>query len=199
MAEKIKLTKTDLKKQKDSLKRYTRYLPTLQLKKQQLQMVIRQLEIQMEEKVEDSDFKKTLLEQWIQVFGEGFDISSYLKLEELKTETKNIAGVEIPSFLSIKFKETDYSLFYVPVWIDFAMEELKKIIQCDVELSILKKQLELLQNEMRTTSQRVNLFEKVKIPESKSNIRKIQIALGDEQTASVVRGKISKNKVNLRE
>ena len=36
----IKLTKNELKKQKDNLKQFQRYLPTLQLKKQQLQSVI---------------------------------------------------------------------------------------------------------------------------------------------------------------
>ena len=37
---KIKLTKGELKRQRDSLKQFQRYLPTLQLKKQQLQMKI---------------------------------------------------------------------------------------------------------------------------------------------------------------
>ena len=41
---KIKLTKNELKKQKDALKMFTRYLPTLILKKQQLQMEIRKVE-----------------------------------------------------------------------------------------------------------------------------------------------------------
>ena len=42
--EPIKLTKNELKSQRDSLKRFQRYLPTLLLKKQQLQMEIRKLE-----------------------------------------------------------------------------------------------------------------------------------------------------------
>jgi V/A-type H+-transporting ATPase subunit D len=41
----------------------------------------------------------------------------------------------------------------------------------------------------------VNLFEKVKIPESNELIRMIRIFLGDQQTAAVVRGKISKSKI----
>ena len=45
------------------------------------------------------------------------------------------------------------------------------------------------------TSQRVNLFEKVKIPACKENIRVIKIAIGDEQTAAVTRGKIAKSRV----
>ncbi|MDR0389272.1 MAG: V-type ATP synthase subunit D, partial [Spirochaetaceae bacterium] len=46
---KIKLTKNELKKQKDSLKMYRRYLPTLMLKKQQLQAEIRTTEIRIKE------------------------------------------------------------------------------------------------------------------------------------------------------
>jgi V/A-type H+/Na+-transporting ATPase subunit D len=40
----------------------------------------------------------------------------------------------------------------------------------------------------------VNLFEKVKIPECKEAIRVIKIAIGDEQTAAVTRGKIAKSR-----
>jgi vacuolar-type H+-ATPase subunit D/Vma8 len=40
----IKLTKNELKSQKESLKMFKRYLPTLQLKKQQLQTEIRGIE-----------------------------------------------------------------------------------------------------------------------------------------------------------
>jgi V/A-type H+-transporting ATPase subunit D len=60
---------------------------------------------------------------------------------------------------------------------------------------VLQEQTRLLREELRITTQRVNLFEKVKIPETKTNIRIIQIHLGDQQTAAVVRGKIAKNKI----
>ena len=49
-------------------------------------------------------------------------------------------------------------------------------------------------DELRTTTQRVNLFEKVKIPEAKENIRIIRIFMGDQQTAAVARSKIAKGK-----
>ena len=39
---KIKFTKTELKNQQDAKKQFERFLPTLQLKKQQLQMEVRQ-------------------------------------------------------------------------------------------------------------------------------------------------------------
>ena len=83
----------------------------------------------------------------------------------------------------------------MPLWVDRAIEEIKKILALNSEISILNEQANLLSEELRITTQRVNLFEKVKIPESRENIRVIQIFLGDQQTAAVVRGKISKNKI----
>ena len=44
----VKLTKNELKVQKDRLKQFQRYLPTLQLKKQQLQSVVMQVTAQLE-------------------------------------------------------------------------------------------------------------------------------------------------------
>ena len=46
----IKLTKNEQKVQKDHLKQYQRYLPTLQLKKQQLQSVIMKTKAELEQK-----------------------------------------------------------------------------------------------------------------------------------------------------
>ena len=78
---------------------------------------------------------------------------------------------------------------------DRGVSEMKRLLAAKVEKQILRRQVELLQDELRTTTQRVNLFEKVKIPESRENIRAIRVSLGDEMTAAVVRGKIAKNKL----
>ena len=72
---------------------------------------------------------------------------------------------------------------------------LERLVRTKIELDIVSKQKELLSQELRITTQRVNLFEKVKIPETVADIRKIRIYLGDQETAQVVRGKIAKRKV----
>ena len=67
---KIKLTKNELKVQKDALKMYQRYLPTLTLKKQQLQAEIRTIELKaIAVRKEKSDLEKDF-DAWIAVFGE---------------------------------------------------------------------------------------------------------------------------------
>jgi len=192
---KIKLTKNELKKQKDDLKRFKRYLPTLQLKKQQLQLEIRQVEQKQEEKRAIQDEIRKSLESWIAVFGEPIELSSLVEVESVQTDTGNIAGVDIPLFTGLTYKKIDYDLFEMPLWIDMGLEQFKSIVALDVEVEVLDEQIRRLSEELRTTTQRVNLFEKVKIPEAKDNIRTINIYLGDQQTAAVVRGKIAKNKV----
>jgi len=191
----IKLTKNEQKKQKDALKRYERYLPTLVLKKQQLQMVIRQVEAQEKRKRHDKEAVKSEIDRWVAVFGEPAGLDELIGVEEVVTDTGNIAGVDIPVFKDIRFWETEYDLFKTPLWVDTALEELKKLVALEEESRILREQVELLNQELRITSQRVNLFEKVKIPETRENIRRIQIYLGDQQTAAVVRGKIAKKKL----
>lgn len=192
---KIKYTKNELKKQKDQLKRFKRYLPTLVLKKQLLQMEIRNVEMQINEKSKERERINAELMSWVHVFGENLNIAELVKVKEVDLDTSNIAGVDIPLFNEIIYEDTPYDLMFYPLWVDAGVQKLKELYSADTELTILKKQAELLGEELRITTQRVNLFEKVKIPDTRENIRRINIFLGDQQTAAVVRGKLAKNKL----
>ena len=190
---KIKLTKNELKKQKDALKMYRRYLPTLILKKQQLQAEIRATENRIQELAKERDRLSESFKTWIAVFGEKEVFKSeFIKITHLKTGHGNIAGVAIPIFEGAEFEVALYDLFNTPLWLDLAVERMKQVLLYDLETKVLEEQRRLLSHELRITTQRVNLFEKIKIPETRGNIKKIQVYLGDQQTAAVVRGKISK-------
>ena len=197
----IKLTKNEEKVQKDRLKQYQRYLPTLQLKKQQLQMVIMQTRAELEQKEAERGQMIGDLDDWVAVFAENNIFDEDKKLDNLVepdtviSKKENIAGVTVPKFVELTFKDISYDIDDYPLWVDTALVKLREIARLDALVSTLRKQEELLEKELRSTSQRVNLFEKVKIPEAKENIRKIGVYLGDQQTAAVVRGKISKKKL----
>jgi len=191
---KIRLTKNELKKQKDSLKMYRRYLPTLMLKKQQLQGEIRLTDIRLKELHSELEHLDETFKSWIAVFGEtGIFTKDMLKITSLRTGQGNIAGVAIPVFEGADFEVAPYDLVQTPLWLDMAIEGMKKALLLELEAEIVEEQKKRLDKELRTTTQRVNLFEKVKIPETRGNIKKIQVYLGDQQTASVVRGKIAKS------
>jgi V/A-type H+/Na+-transporting ATPase subunit D len=200
---KIKLTKNELKHQKDALKMYERYLPTLQLKKQQLQVEIRGVESRLEALLAEKDALERDFKAWIAVFSEEegartVDALPILRVTALRTAEGNIAGVTIPVFEGADFEFLDYDYFTTPLWVDRALILMQSTLRIDLERTVVSEQLRLLGLELRTTTQRVNLFEKVKIPETQNNIKRIRIYLGDQQTAQVVRGKIAKKKVEER-
>ena len=189
----IKLTKNELKTQKDALKMYQRYLPTLTLKKQQLQTEIRTIDARAKEVRARRKALEEEFTQWIAVFGEAeiFD-PTMVQVRNIRKGTGNIAGVTIPIYEGADFSRGDYDLYSTPLWIDLAADKMEQALSLDLEAEVLDEQGRLLNIELRTTTQRVNLFEKVKIPETKDNIKKITVYLGDQQVAAVVRGKISK-------
>jgi len=191
---KIKYTKNELKSQRDALARFQRYLPTLQLKKQQLQMEMRKMDKKIAEKRDEEERARADLADWIDLFSEPIEFEQYLKLGEIQTATGNIAGVRIPLLNDLVFERSEVDLFATPAWLDDGLHVLEQLLRLRVELGILREQKRLLNAELRTTTQRVNLFEKVKIPESQQNIRMIRIFLGDQQTAAVARSKIAKSK-----
>ena len=196
---KIKLTKNELKVQKDALKMYRRYLPTLTLKKQQLQSEIRAIE----EKARETRQAREALEQgfndWIAVFSEK-DVfpQGIVAVSNIRKGIGNIAGVTIPTFEGADFTRGDYDLYATPLWVDLAANHIEKAILLDLEAEVFDEQARLLEAELRATSQRVNLFEKVKIPETMANIKKISIYMADQQVSAVVRSKISKRKIAQR-
>ena len=190
---KLKLTKNEFKKQKDNLKRFTRFLPTLMLKKQQLQMEIRNLEARAAKLQAEREQLENSFDTWKSVFAEdGVFTPEIFRISKLKTDEGNIAGVSIPIFAGVEFETAQYDLIEKPLWLDIAVGHMKGLISLDIELQCLERQQYLLGKELQMTSQRVNLFEKIKIPEAESIIKKIAVYLGDQQTAAVVRSKISK-------
>jgi V/A-type H+/Na+-transporting ATPase subunit D len=191
---KIKYTKNELKAQRDALTRFTRYLPTLMLKKQQLQMELRGLDAQIDAKRSEEEKARADLASWVKLFSEPFDFTPFIQVDKIERSFGNIAGVAIPIFGSISFVEETPDLFETAAWVDPGIELLRQLIRLRVERQIIEEQHRLLSEELRTTSQRVNLFEKVKIPECKEHIRVIRIFMGDQQTAAVARSKIAKGK-----
>ena len=191
----VKLTKTELKAQTDALKRFQRFLPMLQLKKQQLQAEIAGISAKADAVTEKERAVRAGLDRWVGLFATGESlVSGLVKVKEVRTGTANIAGVAIPTFESIDAEVGKIDPWATPAWIDDAVEVAKSVLSLQCERAIYEEQRRLVSEELQQTSQRVNLFEKVKIPECREAIRVIKIALGDEQTAAVTRGKIAKGR-----
>lgn len=188
----VKHTKNELKAQREALRRFERFLPMLQLKKQQLQMELRQVEQRVEARQAETARLQSDLQPWIRLAALLPKEAPLVSVKKVRTDTANIAGITIPVFRGVDFNREPLDLYTTPPWHDDMQQALEALIAVRAEQAILEEQHRLLAEELRTTSQRVNLFEKVKIPESRENIRIIRIFLGDEQAAGVARAKFAK-------
>lgn len=192
----IKLTKGELKRQRDNLRQYRRYLPTLQLKKQQLQMEIVRQHVLVGEKRAIEREKTDGVKVWAGLLTDApIPLGQFLQPKAITISTKNIAGVDMPIFESAEFPPAEYDLFLTPMWFDAGIDILREIVSLRSEIEVLENGILILKNELRTTTQRVNLFEKVKIPEAEEAIRRIKIFIGDQMTNAVGRSKIAKKKI----
>ena len=199
---KIKFTKTELKKQQDAQKQFLRFLPTLQLKKQQLQMEVRQSTAQLEANLAAQRELVARMAGFLELFGNDEALAfleSRVKIRSVKKGVANIAGISIPVFDQVDFEPIGWDLFDTDWYVDDAVQALRDAVSLREAYKVLEEQHRLLSAELRTTSQRVNLFEKVKIPECRENIRRIRIMLGELETSAVARSKIAKRKAESEE
>jgi V/A-type H+/Na+-transporting ATPase subunit D len=190
----IKASKHELKRQRDALARYRRYLPTLRLKQQQLQVELRRVEVAVQQASEAEAAVLRELESWIELWAEPQPLGEWLELQEVRTGETSVAGVALPTLEGVLWRRLPPPLDLTPSWVDDALRALEELMTLRLERRVLAEQRSRLADELRLTSQRVNLFEKVKIPAAEEALRVIRIALGDLQAAEVVRAKIAKAK-----
>ena len=191
---KLKKTKNELKAQREALRRYHRFLPTLELKKQQLQREVRRAEAALREHAAQEEALLERLRPWVKLLSSLPDLGAYVRIAALDQETANVAGVTVPVLTGLRFESPQIDFFETPAWLEDAIAALSELTRLRVERRVLERQKELLGEELRITAQRVNLFEKVMIPRAEDSIRIIRIALGDAQTAAVARAKLAKGK-----
>ena len=199
MAE-MKLTKTELRSQQVRLAQLERYLPTLQLKKAMLQAEVQgvrheisRLEHDLERKQKEAELYSGLLTTKTTI-----DPQEASKIKKVYRHTENIAGIELPFFDKIEFEEFSYSLFETPPWVDPTITGLRALKSLAAHIIIVREQKAVLEKELRAVSIRVNLFEKILIPRSIANIKKIKVFLGDQQLAAVSQAKVAKTKIEAR-
>ena len=191
----VKLTKTELKAQNDALRRFQRFLPMLQLKKKQLQAEIAAITVKTEEVAAAENALRAEVSSWAGLVATAPElVQGLVALRGVKTGSANIAGVTMPTYEGIDIDRREVDAWETPPWVDDAALAMERMIALREERAVYDTQLKLVSEELQLTSQRVNLFEKVKIPGCKEAIRVIKIALGDEQTAAVTRGKIAKSR-----
>lgn len=196
----LKLTKSEMRAQQYRLGQLEKYLPTLQLKKSLLQVEVNRALVQLRtlENYFDVSVEKVEIFAPLLSAPQNFVLKEAIKVQEVRLEGENIAGVELPIFDQVVFEPVTFSLFATPVWMESAIAQIQELIVFRERKEVARLRKTALEKELREVSIRVNLFEKIMIPRANVNIKKIKIFLGDQALAAVCQAKVSKEKILAR-
>lgn len=120
--------------------------------------------------------------------------SNLLLIKQVHTKTAKFAGVTYRNYDFTEFELASVALFNRPLWFMQGIELLKNLIEKQIKQQLLSEQINLLEAERKKTTQKLNLYEKVQIPEHEEAIRKIKRYLEDEEHLSKAAQKLIKQK-----
>ena len=189
------LNKSQLTRETANLAMYRRFLPALDLKRQQLMAEKKKTEARL------AEIEKGIPEQIASIGAEipmladkDIDLNGAVQIKSVKIAERNVVGLQLPFLAKIELDVVPYGYLVRPHWVDLLVKRLGEVLQLQVEAKIVRRRINLLDAAIKKVMQKINLFEKVLIPEAKANIGRIQIALGDLERAAVVTSKIAKRK-----
>lgn len=194
----LALNKTTLKQQRDQAKTFKQFLPSLDLKRQQLLVALKHA--RNAHATVDAEIRSLAqeLQSLYPLLGSttipNVNLSQLIRVRSVRIELENMVGTKLPVIREIDFQVLEYSTLATPFWLDHLIDALQRMLRLRLKHQVSLRRVELLEQAARRITQRVNLFEKVLIPRAQDNIRRISIFLSDQERAAVVRSKISKGK-----
>ncbi len=125
-------------------------------------------------------------------------LKNQLIVEKRNLVYENIAGIEVPVLKSLTFKKNEDNIQYRPFWHADLTNHLRSAKKAFAALEVSKEKKRILEEELRSVSIRVNLFEKRLIPDLENDICTIKVFLGDQVLAAVSLSKLAKEKIEKR-
>lgn len=191
MAIKFQYNKTEIQRLNKQLAIREKALPTLKSKETALRLEVKKIADEIEKLKTDLGHKMKIQEDFEALWSEMPDV---LVLKSTDINLKNIAGVKIPVLNNVEFEETPISFINQPAWIPHGISFLKDLISLNIDIEVKSKQFEILNYARKKTTQKVNLYEKVQIPDFKSAMLKIKRFLEDAENLSKSAQKIVKQR-----
>ncbi|MEH6616347.1 MAG: V-type ATP synthase subunit D [Porticoccus sp.] len=190
---KLRFNKSELRRISQDLDTYHQFLPALKLRRSQLLEVKGQLHSDLREGEQRLNTHRQSMTSQLSMMGcAKLHINRMLKVSDLQISWENVAGIALPTLERVDFDLIDYDFFTTPDWLEFALGCARKLVETQLQLKTLAERGRLLGIAITKTTQRINLFETVLIPDAEEDCRKIKIYLSDEATGAVVRSKLAK-------
>lgn len=191
----LSLNKSSLQQERGKLQLFERFLPSLDLKRQQLTAESKKAMQVLAEAEEGADKASRSLAGLLPILGSAtMKLSGLVRIRRVDISEEDVLGVSLPALRGVEFDMVDYSLLATPFWIDNLVTCLKEVVTYRIRLNVYRERVSRMQTAVRRITQRVNLFDKVLIPNAKRNMARIQIFLADVGRAAVVTSKIAKAK-----
>lgn len=191
----LQLSKSSLSRETSNLKTYRQFLPSLDLKRQELMTqrakaakILQQTQIDIEKKL------ASIAEELPMLSNDKVDLKELVTIKDVELDHENVMGASLPVLKNVQIQIRDYSFLTKPHWVDAVAEKLSEMLTMRIRVQVEEQRLELLNEAVRKITQRVNLFDKVLIPRTRSNIKRIKIYLSDAERAAVINAKLAKSK-----
>jgi V/A-type H+/Na+-transporting ATPase subunit D len=189
----VALSKASLQKERENLRLYERILPSLDMKRMQLTGQLARARQQLaQEQEEASRMVRLIAEQLPMLANRQIELAGLVKVLSVRIEQENAVGVKLPVLKQVHATVQDYSMLAEPHWVDLYVQQYKHMLHLKAAVKVSEVRIRKLDHAVRRITQRVNLFDKILIPEAKKNIKRVQIFLADMDRAATVRSKIAK-------
>ena len=196
MALKFQYNKTALQNLRRQLSIREKALPTLKSKEAALRLEVRKITAEIELLKEEY---QALVKQNQNYNGFWSEFPEVVKIRNVNSEQKNIAGVKVSILTGIDFDIENVSMFNMPSWIRLAINMFELLMTLQIKIEMTENRLNALAYARKKTTQKVNLYEKVQIPEYKTAIIKIKRYMEDEENLSKSSQKIVKERNRAKE
>jgi len=189
------LSKATLHKESALLKRYLQFLPSLELKRQQLLAETYQAKARVKQTESQIEAIHNMIRGQLPMLADyRIDLDGLVTVGKVSIGDENIVGIHVPVLIGVDILEKPYSCFAKPHWVDTFVIVMKEMVELKLALTINRRRLEILQAAVKKVTQRVNFFDQILIPQAKQTIKKIKVFLSDSERAGVVRAKLTKQK-----
>lgn len=193
---KLTLNKSALQRERAKIALYRRYLPPLELKRQEL---LRRLGLAQAELAELARRREALLSfvhAELAMLADGrIELSGLVRLDKVEVRKENVLGVALPRLERVVVQVQEYSPLARPHWVDEVVRCVREMIALEVARQVAEQRLAILTQAAKSATQRVNLLEKVLIPKASVNVRRLQVYLEDFERAETIRAKLAKGKL----
>jgi len=191
----LQLSKSSLSHETAHLKTYKQFLPSLDLKRQELMSQrTKAAQALARTKADIEAHLSTVADELPMLSNDKVDLKDLVIVKAVDLGRENIMGAHLPVLNNVEVVVRDYSFLAKPHWVDGVAAKLKEMLILRIRIQVEERRLALLNAAVRTITQRVNLFDKVLIPRAQKNIKKIKIYLSDAERAGVINAKLAKNK-----